>query len=324
MTHRGESEWRLVSRRAWPLVFALLGIGCVAALLYVEWPHVTRRLVEEDERRALTTPDGQIWLATLLGQGALWAVLGAIVVPAVWRLRRRRPSVAALVFGVIVIGLLVVIGLLLARFGPQPDYPLVGHGWKLIVMTSVGSLIAFLALIMGWAAVGEADRALVRIGQVEPAARRAALAAHVAERARDTTVIEWYLGLRETLTRSLGVQGAILAAAVLATGARQNALESVGVKVPFEHTVEYGLVLSALIGVLYLPCHQRLSELGAAIREQLRPPPAADDPDLLEAYDQRSALGKLLQLNITAVTAFRAPLAILAPLASGVIAELLK
>ena len=323
MTHRRESEWRLVARRAGPLVLALLGIGCVAALLYVEWPHVPT-LVERDERRALTTPEGQIWLATLLGQGALWAVFGAIVIPAVWRLRPWRPSIAAVVVGVIVIGLLGGIGLALARFGPQPDYPLVGHSWKLIVMSSVGSLIAFLALITAWAAVGEADQALARIGDVEPGARRAALGAHVAERASDATVIEWYMRLRETLTRSLGVQGAILAAAVLATGARQNALESVGVSAPFEHTVEYGLVLSALIGALYLPCHQRLSELGAAIREQLRPPPTADDPDLLEAYDQRSALGKLLQLDITAATAFRAPLAILAPLASGVIAELLK
>jgi hypothetical protein len=137
-------------------------------------------------------------------------------------------------------------------------------------------------------------------------------------------VIEWYMRLRESLTRSLGVQGAILAAAVLATGARQNALESVDVSVPFEHTVLYGLVLSALIGALYLPCHQCLSELGAAIREQLRPPPAADDPDLLEVYDQRSAFAKLLQLDVTAATSFRASLAILAPLASGVVAELLK
>jgi hypothetical protein len=323
MTARRESEWWLVARRAAPLVLALVGIGCVAALLYVEWPHVPS-LIEEDERRALTTPDGQIWLATLLGQGALWAVLGAIVIPAVWSLRPWRPSVAAVVLGVIVIGLLGGIGFALARFGPQPDYPLVGHSWKLFVMTSVGSLIAFLALIMAWAAVGEADRALARIGDVDPRARPAALAAHVAERATDTTVIELYMRLRETLTRSLGVQGAILAAAVVATGARQNALESVGVNVPFEYTVEYGLVLSALIGVLYLPCHQRVGALGAAIREQLRPPPAVDDPDLLEAYDQRSALGKLLQLDITAATAFRSSLAILAPLASGVIAELLK
>jgi hypothetical protein len=324
MTDRHDSEWRLVARRAGPLVLALVGLGCVAALLYVEWPHVPS-LVERDERRALTTPEGQIWLAVLLGQGALWALFGAIVIPAVWRLRPWRPSVAAVVVGVIVIVLLSGIGLALARFGPQPDYPLVGHGWKLIVMSAVGSLIAFLALIMAWAAVGEADQALARIRDVEPrAARNAALAAHVAERASDTTAIEWYLRLRETLTRSLGVQGAILAAAVLATGARQDALKSVGVSVPFEHTVEYGLVLSALIGVLYFPCHQRLSELGAAIQEQVRPPPTADDPDLLEVYDQRSALGKLLQLDITAVTAFRASLAILAPLASGVVAELLK
>ena len=148
----------------------------------------------------------------------------------------------------------------------------------------------------------------------------------MAERARagDTTVIEWYLRLRANLTRSLGVQGAIGAAAVIATGARQNALESVGVRVPFEHTVEYGLVLSALIGVLYLPCHQRLSEVGAAIRDQLLPPPKAHQPDLLEVYDQRNALGKLLQLDITAATAFRASLAILALLGSGVIAELLR
>jgi hypothetical protein len=289
----------------------------------VEWPHVPS-LVEEDERRALTTPDGQIWLATLLGQGALWAVLAGIVVPTVWSLRPWRPSVAAVVVGVIVIGLLGGIAVALARFGPQPDYPLVGHSWKLIVMSAVGSLIAFLALTMAWAAVGEADRALARIDAVEPAARRAALAAHVARRVNDTTVIEWYLGLRQTVTQSLGVQGAILAAAVLATGARQNALESVDVSVPFEHTVLYGLVLSALIGALYIPCHQRLSKLGAVIREQLRPPPTADDPHLLEAYEQRSALGKLLQLDITAVTAFRASLAILAPLASGVVAELLK
>ena len=105
---------------------------------------------------------------------------------------------------------------------------------------------------------------------------------------------------------------------------RQDALKSVGVSVPFEHTIEHGLVLSALIGALYLPCNQRISELGAAIREQLRPPPRPNDPDLLEMYDQRSALGKLLQLDITAATAFRASLAILAPLASGVIAELLN
>ena len=317
-----DSEWWIVARRAGPLVLAALGIICVAALLYVKWPYAFS-LVEEDERRALTTPDGQIWLATLLGQGALWAVLGGVVVPTVLRLRPWRPSVPAVAVGVVVIGLLGVIGVSLSVFGPQPDYPLVGHTWKLVVMTAVGSLIAFLALITAWAAVGEADRALACIGAVEPADRSAALAAHV-ERASDTTVIEWYLRLRQTVTRSLGVQGAILAAAVLATGARQNALESVDVSVPFEHTVLYGLVLSALIGALYLPSHQRLSELGAMIREEFRQPPTADDPNLLEVYDQRSAFGKLFELDISAVTAFRASLAILAPLASGVIAELLK
>ena len=324
MRHRRESWLRLVARRTGPLVLALVvGIGCVAALLYVEWPHVPS-LLEKDERRALTTPEGQIWLVTLLGQGALWAICGAIVIPELWR-RRGWPRGAALVVGGIVIVLLGGIGFALDRFGPQPDYPLVGHSWKLLVMTFFGSLIAFLALILAWAAVGEADRALARIGDVEsPGARRAALAAHVTERAGDTTVIEWYMRLRQTLTLSLGVQGTILAAAVLATGARQNALKSVGVSVPFEHTVEYGLVLSAIIGALYFPCHQRLSELGAAIREQLCPPPTAADPDLLKVYDQRNALGKLLQLDITAATAFRAPLAILAPLATGVIAELLK
>jgi hypothetical protein len=322
MTRQPERQWQVVARRAGPLVLALLGIGLVAALLYVEWPNVFS-LIELDERRALTTPDGSIWLATLLGQGALWGVLGALTAQALWSLRPWNPSRAAVLVGAVVIALLVGIGIALARFGPKPDYPLEGHEWKLVVMTAAGSFVAFLALITAWAVVGEADRALVRIRETS-ADRYAVLAKHVSRDHRGKTVIEWYLRLRQILTRSLGVQGAILGAAVLATGARQNALESVGIKVPFEHMVLYGLVLSALIGLLYLPCHQRLTELGSAIREELLPPPDPKAPDVLEVYDQRGALGKLLQLDISAQGAFRASLAILAPLASGVIGELLK
>jgi hypothetical protein len=192
-----------------------------------------------------------------------------------------------------------------------------------VVLTAAGSFVAFLALITAWAAVGEADRALERIRGVSRD-RHAALAEHLSQGGRGGTVIEWYLRLRQILTRSLGVQGAILGAAVLATGARQNALESVGIRVPFEHTVLYGLVLSALIGLLYVPCHQRLTELGSAIREELLPPPDPKAPNVLEVYDQRGALGRLLQLDVSATGSFRASLAILAPLASGVIADLLK
>jgi hypothetical protein len=322
MRRQPERQLQVVARRAGPLVLALLGIALVAALLYVEWPSPFG-LIELDERRALTTPDGSIWLATLLGQGALWGILGALMAQTLWSLRPWNPSAAAVFVGAVVIALLAGIGIALARFGPKPDYPLEGHEWKLVVLTGAGSFVAFLALITAWAAVGEADGALARIRGVSRD-RYAVLAQHVSQSGRGGTVIDWYLRLRQILTRSLGVQGAILGAAVLATGARQNALESVGIKVPFEHTVLYGLVLSALIGVLYLPCHQRLTELGSVIRDELVPPPDPKSPDVLNVYDQRSALGKLLQLDITAAGSFRASLAILAPLASGVVGELLK
>jgi hypothetical protein len=75
MTSPPERKWQAAARRAGPLVLALFGVGLVAALLYVEWPNPFS-LIELDERKALTTPDGSIWLATLLAQGALWALLG--------------------------------------------------------------------------------------------------------------------------------------------------------------------------------------------------------------------------------------------------------
>jgi hypothetical protein len=97
------------------------------------------------------------------------------------------------------------------------------------------------------------------------------------------TKSELYLGLRADLEWLLGFLGAVIGLAVLA-GAELRHVLSFDKKADFgaEGTVLYGLVLSLLVALIYLPTFATLQRTGIRIRDSVEGLPEPGDP-MLEA-----------------------------------------
>jgi hypothetical protein len=78
--------------------------------------------------------------------------------------------------------------------------------------------------------------------------------------------------------------------------------------------VLYGLVLSFLVALIYLPTFATLQRTGARIRDSVEGLPEPSDPMLEARLAKRKTLDELLKLQISASASFRAGVAILSPL----------
>ena len=81
--------------------------------------------------------------------------------------------------------------------------------------------------------------------------------------------------------------------------------------------------MSALLALIYIPPFQRLRTVGARLRDAYAPPLWPPHPDWRKRAEERAALGELLRLQVTPTASLGAGLAILAPLASSMVARLL-
>src|SRR5947207_2597102 len=84
-------------------------------------------------------------------------------------------------------------------------------------------------------------------------------------------VYEWYLELRIVLQRVLAVEGAILGAAILATGSLRNSVvvwhHNDATAFPREFVLMYGGFFTLLLALLYAPVYQTLLETGRKLVE---------------------------------------------------------
>ena len=248
-----------------------------------------------------------IWAVLLCAQSALWVVLA----PLIWQsLRRLYSDYGAsrrllLRIAIAIAVLIVLIGGFQYFFAPAvPDYPLVSHREKLLGLTTVGFVVALLAIVGMWLVEGVFER-FQATGQ-QPA---------LAE----------YLRLRDDLQRFLGAAAAIIGSSMLCTGALRGAILAnvPDTTFPPEYVLYYGAYSSGLLALAYLPAYLARRNAGQQLAEVLQPLPEAAPDSWADWYAERKALEELLQMDVATSKGVQAGLVIATPLVGSAIGLLL-
>jgi hypothetical protein len=142
--------------------------------------------------------------------------------------------------------------------------------------------------------------------------------------ARDTAIKDLFL-LREQLERLLAIEGAIIGAAVLATAALRNAVLAYGEKVeteatwfPPEYVLIYGAAFSILLALVWAPIYSLLITVSGRLRDAAIGGHPANE-SWTDWHERRKKFEDFLGLQTTATANFRSGVAILTPLASGLL-----
>jgi hypothetical protein len=276
----------------------------------------------------------RVWGLLVVAQTATWVLAAAVLlsppmlnpIRGIYADARRSVRTFVLAAAVPLVGFAVLGPALLTV-----DYPLPGSVPKSIVLNLLGAAVALL---------GVAEMALVKAAlQGEPARGGAA-------------DLDRFLELRSVLQRVLAVVGAILGAAILATGARRNAANAypdhlrayihghpgylqqhqaqksflntaLHAPFPHEYLLFFGAFLTLLLALFYAPVYLRLLETGRANLEAACPLGDPASAGWADSYEKRKKLQEYLQLEVSASASFRAGVAIFAPLGSALLALLL-
>jgi hypothetical protein len=288
-----------------PLVIAYAAGLLCAALFGVDWLSGPLRWSNESDPQAqafLDQGETVLWVALVCIQTGLWALLLVPSIRVAKAVGGRHPKLTLLGIGLMA---LIAVKFVLVTSAAHGEYPLPGRVEKFAVLSVVGFVVcgsAVLALWWIYAALDDADsiRGLVR--------------------------------LRELMHQALGILGAVLTAGVLTTGALRNALiawsenpanlDPVTDPFPLEDLLGYGVFFSALLALIYAPVHMRYQSKGRELMERHAPLPDVDQPGWSAALQRRNELQGLLLLGVTPTASFQAGVAILAPLASSLLAVL--
>jgi hypothetical protein len=265
-----------------------------------------------------------LWVALTVAQAMLWAAaLPSLVVILLrhWRLRRpdsvRREVVPSAVVFVLALAAFAVIPHFTRTLHTVPDDLIPGVAYRIGVLTALGGLVALAAAISIW---------LIR-GRVE---------ALEAGRKLTGGELRTYLGLRSDLERLLGFLGAVIGLGVLTVAAlRQVVVQEYDhhqfrlvtdppVKFPPEVLILYGVVLTLIVALVYLPTWATMQRTGSMMRDGVAPLPEPTSDQLEAQLQKRAALDDLLGLRVSASASFKAGVAILSPLLASLTSLLPK
>jgi hypothetical protein len=272
-----------------------LGLGILVVYFdYSSWSHQARDFAR--------TGPFLFWLGLICAQTMLWTLA---LPPLVGTFRRHwRARTPASVLGEVVPSAIVLTFLVAAvaavppLIAPVPEVIPRQHA-KILALTGLALLVTLIASMAIWLIRGRAE-ALGR----SPTITR--------------TELQTYLRLRADLEWLLGFLGAVIGLAVLASAGLRHVYLSLPhhKKADFGSggVVLYGLVLSFLVALIYLPTFATLQRTGARIRDSAEGLPEPGDPMLEARLAKRKALDELLKLQISASASFRAGVAILSPL----------
>ena len=244
------------------------------------------------------------WLALICAETMLWVLALPPLVGAFRRHLRARtptsvlkevapevaPSALVLTF------LVATVALVPHLIAPAPE--VIPHQYlKTLALTGLALLVALIASMTIW---------LIR-GRAEVLGRSLAIT---------RSVLQTYLRLRADLEWLLGFLGAVIGLAVLASAQLRRVSLSYEKEAgsAAEAVVLYGLVLSLLVALIYLPTFVTLQRTGMHIRDSVEGLPEPGDPMLEARLGKRKALDELLGLQISASASFRVSVAILSPL----------
>jgi hypothetical protein len=291
------------------LAVAAVGAAFGAGVLYVDWPF-------PDKADAFTsTGEYALWLFLFAAQTALWALAilpVAASLSALWRFGENNWRRVIVSTGSLAVALLLIaVGTrFISTSFPEINYPLPSHGVKLTIIAVIGSAIAI---------AGGLGMALVHTGLAQIA--RDDL---TSEGTRDTAIPDVFL-LGEHLQRLLVIEGAIIGAAVLATAALRNAVLAYGEKpgaeatsFPPEYVLVYGAAFSVLLALVWAPIYSLLTAVAASLRDAAVGGRAANE-SWTDWHERRKEFDDFLSVQATAGASFRSGVAILTPLASGLL-----
>jgi hypothetical protein len=299
-----ESKWNSASTM---ILFALIGAILGFGLLYADWPF-------PDATDAFTaTGEYHLWVFLICGQCAFWA---AALIPisssirglvSQWRRHWREVSASVGLAAILILGFVFAAS---AKSGLTLDYPLPYHRPKLTAISVLGGLVAL---------AGVAAIALIH----------SALSSVPSGPSRTERQIDEFLRLQAELQRLLTIEGVIIGAAILSTGALRNAIlaygDAVGEKYSFppEYVLVYGAYFSGVLALIYMPTYRRLLAVGRGLRDSLFPLQSPRAASWSDWYDRRKKFEDLLKLQLTSGESFRAGVAILTPLIGSFVALLL-
>lgn len=285
-----------------PVSVAVLGIlGAVATVvLLLVGSTVTRRSAS-----FVSSQGFALWATVLAVQGGFWSV---ITVP-LWRevihtFRQTRPVRTIWFLPAIVVLALAVLGV--ATPARDLDWPLVQQHARTWVLTSV-------------AALGVGLPALFGITLVQDGVRRHG------PRALNTNDIRLVVAARGQTERFLGLAGATIGLAVLASGTLQKAVVPHYVPAsafPSSWVLLYGAFFTALLFVVYLPAHLTLRRVCLDLRETWFPMmnmPSPTSQEFGDWLEGRKRLDGLTQLDASVSQQLQAAVFVLTPLLSGIV-----
>jgi hypothetical protein len=301
------------------LVLGVLGAAVGFGILFADYVFGSFDGVDQ---KFLGQPNTIFWISVVCAQAALWAVIAVPVSQALCELTPlEHPGRARLAGAVLtVVALLFVLG----SHRAAPNYPLPHHGFKVFLLSAWGYGVALLAAVAIWRIHGEVSDAIAQ--------RRQPTASDVSS----------LLRRRRLLNRMLAIQGGILGAAIISTGALRQALlawndylndhpvyrklhpDAAVAEFPYVYVLIYGAFFSALLALIYAPAFARVQAHGRKLQDEAVPLASPTDLSFSEKYQRRKDLGELLQLEMTTTASFRAGVAILAPLATSILGLVLS
>jgi len=310
-----------------PLYVLLSGsLGIFIALVMFTWNYPTQ---DDEVGRAFVA--AQPFLVWVFLFAVLCCLLTIFILPAwgmlVWLLSnrifvddsdRKRKAILMLLLEAIFLTVVVFsiiqfassprIGFNLESFVPQ------GHRIRMSIMylyTFLSALPALLGMLLIHTGVQELSEKIQAAGQTE---------------SRLFPLIDELLSYRTLLQNYLTIVGIILSMIPINTAGLRSILIALDPKneqnFPITNVILFGLIFTILLLLIYVPAHLALTEFSRKLRDQLCPLDSL--ATLKQDMEQRKALDDLLQSNIGITQNLKTGLITLAPLATSLIASVLK
>ena len=304
---------REAASRAWGspptyvvMLIAVGGVGIGALVLFADW----WKWRSPNAHEVLHSSTFVLWASLICAQTTLWALAAGPVYATLRRHRQgwqghRAEIVASCLLLVVAVAAVAAAGNIL---GEVPQAFPHSHA-KTQTLTGVALVFALSVSVSIWLIRGRLTELRAGAGKKE---------------------IELFIEFRTDLERLLAILGTIVGLAVLASAALRQvvlgwaAFTDTDANFPADYPLLYGLILSALVALIYVPTYLALLEAGTELRDSAAPLLEPDDPNFDAAAAKRKTLTDLLGLDVSASTSFRAGAAILSPLFAALLTLLPK